>query len=72
MLVAITMASKVPGSKVVMCTDGLANIGLGSLDSESADQHAEASDFFAELGEKAKHCGFVHVTCSVSEIVSIL
>jgi len=65
MLVAITMASKVPGSKVVMCTDGLANIGLGNLDSDSADQHAEASDFFSELGEKAKHCGFVHITCSL-------
>ena len=59
MLVAIEMASKVPGSKVVMCTDGLANIGLGNLDTESADQLMEASDFYAELADKAKQNGFV-------------
>lgn len=69
MLVAITMASKVPGSKVVMCTDGLANIGLGNLDSESADQHAEASDFYSQLGEKAKQNGFVQTLLSVSELI---
>jgi len=59
MLVAIMMASKVPGSKVVMCTDGLANIGLGNLDKGSADGHSEASRFYAQLGEKAKENGFV-------------
>jgi len=59
MLVAIMMASKVPGSKVVMCTDGLANIGLGNLDNVTADQHAEASRFYSQLGEKAKENGFV-------------
>jgi len=59
MVMAITMASKVPGSKVVMCTDGLANVGLGNLDSTSADQHAEASDFYSQLGEDAKQKGFV-------------
>jgi len=53
------MASKVPGSKVVMCTDGLANVGLGNLDTVSADQHAEASDFYSQLGEKAKQNGSV-------------
>ena len=59
MLVAIMMASKVSGSKVVMCTDGLANIGLGNLDNVSADQHAAASNFYSQLGEKAKQNGFV-------------
>jgi len=63
MLVAIMMASKVPGSKVVMCTDGLANIGLGNLDTESADEHSEASSFFAKLGETAKDHGFVWSIC---------
>ena len=33
LLAALGMASKgKPGSMVVICTDGLANIGLGSLD----------------------------------------
>ena len=31
-LVSVVIASQKPGSKVVICTDGLANIGLGSLD----------------------------------------
>lgn len=32
LLMSLTMASKVPGSRVVVATDGLANVGLGSLD----------------------------------------
>jgi len=67
MAVAILMASKVPGSKVVMCTDGLANVGLGNLDTESADEHAEASDYYSQLGETAKENGFVQTTCSLSD-----
>jgi len=59
LLVAIMMASKVRASKVVMCTDGLANVGLGNLDSDSPDQHSEASSFYSQLGEKAKENGFV-------------
>lgn len=40
------MCSHRPGSKVIICTDGLANIGIGSLDEETADR--EASDKFYE------------------------
>jgi len=59
LLVAIMMASKVRASKVVMCTDGLANVGLGNLDNVSADEHSKASSFYEQLGEKAKENGFV-------------
>jgi len=65
LLVAIMMASKVRASKVVMCTDGLANVGLGNLDTDSADQHSEASSFYSQLGEKAKEIGFVRSLHSV-------
>eukprot|EP00486_Rosalina_sp_Unknown_P000113 CAMPEP_0201564840 /NCGR_PEP_ID=MMETSP0190_2-20130828/3443_1 /ASSEMBLY_ACC=CAM_ASM_000263 /TAXON_ID=37353 /ORGANISM="Rosalina sp." /LENGTH=931 /DNA_ID=CAMNT_0047981539 /DNA_START=123 /DNA_END=2918 /DNA_ORIENTATION=- len=32
LVVSIAMASSAPGSQVILCTDGLANIGVGSLD----------------------------------------
>jgi hypothetical protein len=32
LLVSIAMAAKSPGSRVVVCTDGLANVGLGALE----------------------------------------
>jgi len=48
---AIELAGKgSPGSAVVICTDGLANIGLGSLDLPSE----EAKQFYAELALRAK------------------
>jgi len=69
-VVAIMMASKVPASKVVMCTDGLANIGLGNLDTESADLHAEASQFYSQLADKARDSGFVHATRLISVFIA--
>ena len=50
-LSAIEIAGKgSPGSGVFICTDGLANIGLGSLDPPSE----EAKQFYAELALRAK------------------
>eukprot|EP00005_Dracoamoeba_jomungandri_P012139 CAMPEP_0174266078 /NCGR_PEP_ID=MMETSP0439-20130205/28853_1 /TAXON_ID=0 /ORGANISM="Stereomyxa ramosa, Strain Chinc5" /LENGTH=814 /DNA_ID=CAMNT_0015352839 /DNA_START=40 /DNA_END=2481 /DNA_ORIENTATION=+ len=34
LLCSVAIAAQKPGSKVVLCTDGLANIGLGSLEEE--------------------------------------
>lgn len=41
------------GSQLVLCTDGLANIGLGSLDGTEAALK-EAAEFYRELGVKAQ------------------
>lgn len=50
-LSAIELAGKgSPGSAVVVCTDGLANIGLGSLDPLTE----EANQFYVDLAIKAK------------------
>lgn len=58
MLVAITLASKVAGSKVVMCTDGRANMGLGNLENvDDTEQYKIASDFYSKLGVLAKDNG---------------
>ncbi|XP_057681634.1 circularly permutated Ras protein 1 [Corythoichthys intestinalis] len=66
-LVAITMASRHPGSKVIICTDGKANTTLGNLEVEDNDARTLLSStiFYQKLGERAAHQG---VTVSVLSI----
>ncbi|XP_077360103.1 circularly permutated Ras protein 1 [Festucalex cinctus] len=66
-LVAITMASRHPGSKVIICTDGKANTTLGNLEVEDNDARTLLSStiFYQELGEDAANQG---VTVSVLSI----
>ncbi|KAM9774282.1 circularly permutated Ras protein 1 isoform X4 [Syngnathus typhle] len=66
-LVAITMASRHPGSKVIICTDGKANTTLGNLEVDDNDARAllSATIFYQELGEDAANQG---VTVSVLSI----
>ena len=56
LLLAVQLAGCVPGSRVVLCTDGCANHGLGKLNmttvqSQSPDQ---GPAFYQQLGDKAK------------------
>ena len=51
------MASQVKGSKVVICTDGMANTGLGNLDVEDEEQFAVASEFYDEVAQLARDNG---------------
>ena len=54
-LVALGMASKgSQGSKLIICTDGLANVGLGSLDNE-----VNNTDFYDQLKEFAIKSGLM-------------
>jgi len=46
---AVAVAGSAPGSSVVLCTDGLANLGLGSLEGMSRDFVA----FYTEIAEQA-------------------
>ena len=51
MLSSLEIAAKgSPGSSVILCTDGLANIGIGQLEPYSE----EKKQFYIELGEWAK------------------
>ena len=52
---SILLASRKAGSQVILCTDGLANKGIGSLENENKD---EAKDFYNELGEYALSKGY--------------
>ncbi|XP_056153603.1 circularly permutated Ras protein 1-like [Lampris incognitus] len=66
-LVAIAMASRQPGSKVIICTDGKANTELGNLEVEDSDSRTLTSStiFYQDLGEYAAMQG---VTVSVLTI----
>nr|XP_020493212.1 circularly permutated Ras protein 1-like [Labrus bergylta] len=66
-LLAIAMASRQPGSKVIICTDGKANTDLGDLEVEDNDARTLLSStiFYQELGEYAANQG---VTVSVLSI----
>ena len=56
--IAMAAASGVPGSQVVICTDGLANVGLGAFDEVvSEDDQAAVDKFYTTLGEFAKEQG---------------
>ncbi|KAK3593841.1 hypothetical protein CHS0354_011443 [Potamilus streckersoni] len=59
LLVSVTIASKHPGSKVILCTDGLANVGLGKLeDYNRNDEEAEqAARFYEDIGKMAVEKG---------------
>lgn len=51
-------ATGAPGSQVVICTDGLANIGLGAFDdAKSPQQMAKVEEFYEKVGEFAKSKG---------------
>ncbi|CAF2515663.1 unnamed protein product [Rotaria sp. Silwood2] len=63
---ALHIASKRQGSKIVICTDGLANRGLGSLEmaqDEKVDETIrkqaleEGNQFYSELTERAREKG---------------
>lgn len=59
LLTSVTMAAKgKPGSKVIVCTDGLANIGLGQLDDLVTDEdYKHAEEFYEQVGVYAKERG---------------
>lgn len=56
---AIAMAAEgAPGSSVVLCTDGLSNVGLGAFDEIKTEEESKKVDEFYEmLGEFAKNKG---------------
>ncbi|KAM9425066.1 circularly permutated Ras protein 1-like isoform 3-T3 [Pholidichthys leucotaenia] len=66
-LLAITMASSHPGSKVIICTDGRANTELGNLEDENDEACTLLSStiFYQALGEYAANHG---VTVSLLSI----
>lgn len=60
-LSAVALAAEgATGSQVVICTDGLANIGLGAFDeAKTSEQMAKVEEFYERVGEFAKQKGIV-------------
>ena len=56
---SIAMAAEgAPGSQVVICTDGLANVGLGAFDEANTDDEiAKVDEFYERIGQFAKSKG---------------
>ena len=56
---SIAMAAEGPaGSQVVICTDGLANIGVGNFDDAKTEEElAKVEEFYEKLGQYAKGKG---------------
>jgi hypothetical protein len=51
---ALGMCEGKRGARIVVCTDGVANIGLGSLDELRTDQDkANANEFYERVGRMA-------------------
>ncbi len=53
--VAVSMACQVPGSKVIICTDGMANVGLGSLEGvdDSEEKRTKTEEFYTAISDMA-------------------
>lgn len=55
LVVAVAMASRHPGSKVILCTDGMANVGMGKLDDSTPD--SDTGGFYENIGAQAMDQG---------------
>ncbi|KAM6898012.1 circularly permutated Ras protein 1-like [Lycodopsis pacificus] len=64
-LLTIAIASRQPGSTVIICTDGKANTDLGNLEVEDARTLLSSTIFYKDLGDYAANQG---VTVSVLSI----
>lgn len=58
LLSAIYMISNAkPGSMIILCTDGLANLGLGSFDVAASEDLQASNKFYEEIANLAKSFG---------------
>ena len=58
LLVSVGLAGQCPGSRVILCTDGLANVGCGRLDDIDLDEEMDKSrSFYQDSAAYAKELG---------------
>ena len=67
-LTSVAMAAEgAAGSQVIICTDGLANIGLGAFDEATTEEEiARVDEFYERVGEYAKNKG---ITINVVSLI---
>jgi actin beta/gamma 1 len=54
---AVGIGSAHPGAKIVVCTDGMANCGVGKVQSFSGGAPPDARSFYADVAEAAQNAG---------------
>jgi len=59
------MASKYPGSKLMVCTDGQANVGCGKVGGKKEQEKQEIKDTYEKIARLAKQC---NITINVLSI----
>ncbi|KAK6171248.1 hypothetical protein SNE40_019476 [Patella caerulea] len=73
-VVALGLASRYSGSKIILCTDGLANVGIGKLNSLSSISE-ENITFYNDIGEKAVEKGVsisvITIKCAETRLVQL-
>eukprot|EP00300_Choanocystis_sp_HF-7_P006365 c14663_g1_i1.p1 GENE.c14663_g1_i1~~c14663_g1_i1.p1 ORF type:complete len:663 (-),score=141.41 c14663_g1_i1:40-2028(-) len=58
LLAAVGAAGQRPASKVILCTDGRANVGLGSIDAgQTESERTHSAAFYQRVGEYARELG---------------
>uniref|UniRef100_A0A671VD88 VWFA domain-containing protein n=1 Tax=Sparus aurata TaxID=8175 RepID=A0A671VD88_SPAAU len=74
-LASVAMASRYPGSKVILCTDGKANIGLGTMEETSSLSSSLTPYFYQQLAKQAVGSGviisvmtFEGTDCSLADV----
>jgi len=66
LVVSLGIASASRGNTIVLLTDGLANVGIGSMEELfTEEQQAAAEQFYRKVGELAQECG---TTISITSI----
>ncbi|XP_035828035.1 circularly permutated Ras protein 1 [Aplysia californica] len=53
----VALASQAKVAKVVLCTDGLANVGLGTLENVTSEQETDAKEFYERVITECQHSG---------------
>lgn len=56
-----------PGSRVIICTDGLAHEGIGQITSGTGSSQGEAKDFYTNIGEFARKNGIMLSLISLAD-----
>eukprot|EP01125_Pyxidicula_operculata_P019969 TRINITY_DN7271_c0_g2_i1.p1 TRINITY_DN7271_c0_g2~~TRINITY_DN7271_c0_g2_i1.p1 ORF type:complete len:1174 (-),score=286.61 TRINITY_DN7271_c0_g2_i1:74-3595(-) len=54
---SVGMAVNAPGSRILLCTDGLANVGIGNLDVILPEERALIADSYVNIANVAKQSG---------------
>ncbi|XP_068164498.1 circularly permutated Ras protein 1 isoform X2 [Antennarius striatus] len=58
-LASVAIASRYPGSRVILCTDGKANIGLGKMEETPSLSSSITTYFYQQLAQQALQCGVI-------------